>query len=1521
MKRLHAAMLIGLFALALASRTANAGDALEFKSVEGAAAAGWIATGDSTLAVSTDAAVGKTALVSVAGENVRRYRGLRLTRRIDLTGATAADHIEFRVKQPSATRVRVQLAMTGGVSAWRSAPVTKGRWTKVSVNFDPAAWQSTKDKPIVWGPALLTVNIPSNTRAPAQLLLDGLRIVIGGRERPLQPEAVRIETDAGKWQLPEDDAQAWYLGSDRSAWAVAKESGQVVGGWNPLDGRQLVRFHEGHYHIENRQARLSVHEREDRVVHAKRAGAQLDLVCRNPRLPFLRIRKLYTLEAKRLVRTVTFEVLDDTLRFVTYNSELSLVPDYRDTGYYMGAGFLGPIIPAPTVKDRKKVTRYKSTSKGMVLHHPIAKVGVAHQRIGLDGNYAWPWFSMAITGHCEEMNALTYTRTGWEMSLGTSPLQKNRITSFSEELRIFPGTWFDFLAREHAGQPEVRAEMANIPPVPDWVADIKVYAGFRGMHDLRSFAASTGEGQIVCLTGAASWADYRIRDGMNGNAGGWITGPEMKSLVQRAKAISPRIRFGLYHWMHSTTANTRIYQEHPEWFRHTDRDGNEAYLFPSAGRNFAAMFSKPDCYRALLGQMRDEFTYLQSDFVNLDSSKGINVVDWDSGAFNRDDLCYRLLKDIKRVAYASDPDRALFLNGRALPYADFNFIESRARLRAGWWRRYAGTAAAMETFLTAIRPGSRVIPLYWVPTLRREYINRCLALGWIPAVGGRFQMNARAWFQATYEMGDTNMVGAHYSPDYTNDPQTTVESYCTRRPGEKGVILSLISHAKTTITVPVEIDLKSVGLTADDRLQTWLYSIDDAMETAGRFSEAGVRTAWQDDRWQVDGVCGRTRMAPSIRNGQLRVALPMQPLRLYQLYLTPAAALVRSEEDLPANYLFEKNRKVRLSTRRAGAFEATCTVESQRNRAEVVLALPVGMQLVRCTLDNKPCPVTWQRLGGTLLPMAEVGKGTHELAYAWKPGNPSNADPDAQARVENDRIVLSGLKPNAQALVSLSRNGRTVTSRTLAVNGNGSADLPLSTWRNKGAYTLSIDALVMRSGALHALQRKPLAVTLTKGSAPKRQRKKPHPAIPPKAVETPVNRTINGLNVLSAATYTGRIADHELQPGVPPLVAKADPEALRLSAGTGRVVFQFRGAAFAGLEIGELRTLALELKNTYNEAFCYEGKGVHRPKYKRSLRLFAGLLVDYHTPNGYSRRVAFSVAAENFDCNTPYPPFGANRPPDHVVSFGDLVTDHPSRVFSIDLAAHAPKDWDGRVWVYAGSDWIRPGRRLQVTLLTGERAAVAKPLTGYDRSDMSALIEKPRELSIRRLSPAPVIDGDRGDEIYQSVRHTMKDFIRVGVSARSPIRTEAKIFYDVNNLYLMAFMEEKNRKSPKISGGGIWGDDCIEVWIDADGDGKSYHQILVNGTNQTLTLTEAGQNPIPIESAVRMQPGKGWCVEIAIPFRSLGVKPPKKGERWRFNLCRTRPGGDGISSTELSSWAPLKKGYNELDAFGSLIFQ
>jgi hypothetical protein len=66
--------------------------------------------------------------------------------------------------------------------------------------------------------------------------------------------------------------------------------------------------------------------------------------------------------------------------------------------------------------------------------------------------------------------------------------------------------------------------------------------------------------------------------------------------------------------------------------------------------------------------------------------------------------------------------------------------------------------------------------------------------------------------------------------------------------------------------------------------------------------------------------------------------------------------------------------------------------------------------------------------------------------------------------------------------------------------------------------------------------------------------------------------------------------------------------------------------------------------------------------------------------------------------------------------------------------------------------------------------------------------------------------------------------------------------------------------------------------------------------------------------------GKGWEIELAIPFKGLAVNPPKAGDVWRFNIVRQRlPGKD--FGHELITWAPLESGFFELQNLGKLVFR
>ncbi|HHX38689.1 MAG TPA: hypothetical protein GX715_01890, partial [Armatimonadetes bacterium] len=67
-----------------------------------------------------------------------------------------------------------------------------------------------------------------------------------------------------------------------------------------------------------------------------------------------------------------------------------------------------------------------------------------------------------------------------------------------------------------------------------------------------------------------------------------------------------------------------------------------------------------------------------------------------------------------------------------------------------------------------------------------------------------------------------------------------------------------------------------------------------------------------------------------------------------------------------------------------------------------------------------------------------------------------------------------------------------------------------------------------------------------------------------------------------------------------------------------------------------------------------------------------------------------------------------------------------------------------------------------------------------------------------------------------------------------------------------------------------------------------------------------------------------WCVEMELPFASLGIAPPAPGTRWKGNFGRERYAGlKGGNDPELFLWSPneLGTGFCEPLCFGEIRFE
>ena len=1035
------------------------GDLAEFASPEDARAFGWSSSGGAPVEVVADASEGKTALCVKGGPEAKPYTGMLLKHAVDLSNVGPGDKIVFHAKQNYKSGIYLNIHTQAG-HIYRSTSLKTGAWTRVEFDLDRDHWQGKAAK---WGLATAFAFYHRSFDQPDEyLVLDGFSIILGGK--PYTPDPLALSGPPA-WEFPCETEQAWYLGNGDTAWGVSKRTGQAAGGWYVKDKGRCLKLARNRYHVEDLKGLVTGNEDDDAIQDASfdPTAQTLTLVCANPTVPELIIRKEYRLDGFRLFKKTSFAWHGEPRKFITCNSEAALMPDYRQGGYYMGAGFVGPIVPAPDLSTWKKITAYKTTTKGMLLHQPHRDYALAHVRSRVDGHFAWPWFSGAIDGYVEANNALDYTPHGWDFSLGTSPLHKAAETTFEEYFRIVPGNWFTWLAETYPRQPEVAEEAARIPPPPEWVGDVKVFFSFGrgGMARLKRIVESTDEGTIMVLVGAwGSWADYYVEDGLQGADGGRITGPELRDLVRRIQAVSPRVKVGIYQWVASCLPSGRIYEQHPDWFRVHDKQGDPKTTFPGMIVNYASMLSVPDCYRELLSQFDHVLDYLGTDFIYLDDPKAMNMVNWHSGDYTRDDLSYRFLLDLRKLVARHGEDKMLFFNCRGNPYADVNFVEARDQLRAGWWRDFAGLGACMEAFL-ALRPGARIIPLYWTDPLAREYVNRVLALGWIPSLTYGSDVGRLPFARAAYEMGNSHQVNGRYSPDWKTDPKTNVESYLTRREDGAGYVLSLISHEERTSDVPVTLDLSGLDLVRGRQVWVWDHQAEDALEYNGSVTERIARANYMRNGWHLDRVLQRRLLYAGTPGERLAVNLPLEPLILHQLTITSLPAAVYSEDNLPNNYLFARTKCVRIGDESSGN-ERGVTVTCQRDQAQVMAFVPESAA-ISATLDGEPAQPAWVVEDGAVYPVFTVSKGRHELRVKVSEREAKHGVPEKLSAKPGEDAIAVELPDCDHAVFSLERDGRTFFNRAVRKR-DGVFRIPYADVCEAGSYTLACRGMVDERG-------------------------------------------------------------------------------------------------------------------------------------------------------------------------------------------------------------------------------------------------------------------------------------------------------------------------------------------------------------------------------------------------------------------------------------------------------------------------
>ncbi len=1099
-----------------------------------------------------------------------------------------------------------------------------------------------------------------------------------------------------------------------AVYSVNPETGAVTA--IERSGRRLSDGIENQYYVRRASGDAKAFERDDKRRGSTTGGMTL---YENPKLPGLEIWKSLCAEGRYLRRTIRFRNNGRDTAFVTMRTRTRFTPDFYKDGFYLGSGYIGPLIPVPKLSAPRMVTEYRQSTKGMLLYHDWGKTGsFAHYRLKLNGSFVFPWWQSAITNYVEEENHLFYHPDGWEMSLGTVDMHPGESFEITDCFTSFTGGWYEFMDDVYPGDPVVKPELEKFRPGPAWLDEVCAVSD-PVISSVRQIAEALENGRIMVLTGfLGDWGDYRVwqREFYPGESGGGISITELRAGLDRLRSLSPRVMVGCYMFMNSAMLTSPIVAEHPEYFLLRDRTGRPKNLFPGGFvHNYPTMVNRPETSDYLIGVFRKFIETMRVDFIYLDETKTTNLIDWSRGDCVRDDHWYAFWKRMHDLG--QEKSVVMFGNARGNPNHELNYIEAAGQLNPRYWRQFAGMAMATAAFAKH-RAGARLCLLYWWDNV--DYIDRVLANGFIPALTP-YRPRQLPFVRAAAENGPLTVVPLKYAPDWKNDSATGLESYAAERRNGKETLLSIIRREEKT-SPEVEIDLSS----QPDNLSIWCYRIADykaRLKDNYFSSDNDLRRVYRANGWREDIIAEPELLYSGKNPGTFHAKAAGLGLdRMAILVLGHPLAGVFSVGGLPKNFFYSVTPEVVIN-----GTELPLQVDCKADGAEIILFTPGRVFRV----NGNPAAIKYAEFGGRYFPIVAVPRGKSTVSDAG-PALP----PSGLVSVRRDNILrYCGM------------------------------DFRLPEFQAGGKLTLTS-------------QGRPTVVQESRRGTPTQIMRIPPPSnIPGENTRRTVHAELDGAMFAEAATWTlPRLDRYGLQPELPPLTAVADPQKLSLRAGTTRRVEDFSGHAAAGFRITGAERLDFALEHTFDLNSGINLGNV--PPSRRNPGEFAGLMVDYRTVSGWQRTAFAFGGILNPNPAPGEHPWGAQKTSSRIMLGPVDWLDKPGKQnFTLSLRRYAPKDWTGEVWVTAATGFVGPGRTLEFSIRATNAACRSGELLFRDRAEELRRMSEPRKLAIPKLTGPPDFS-----QVWSKGAGT-DGFTLLHRKGRPRHDTEFRVAHDGRNIY------------------------------------------------------------------------------------------------------------------------------------------
>jgi len=184
---------------------------------------------------------------------------------------------------------------------------------------------------------------------------------------------------------------------------------------------------------------------------------------------------------------------------------------------------------------------------------------------------------------------------------------------------------------------------------------------------------------------------------------------------------------------------------------------------------------------------------------------------------------------------------------------------------------------------------------------------------------------------------------------------------------------------------------------------------------------------------------------------------------------------------------------------------------------------------------------------------------------------------------------------------------------------------------------------------------------------------------------------------------------------------------------------------------------------------------------------------------------------------------------------------------------------------------------------------------------------------------APRIDGVIEKGIWQAAP-LVSGFTYYDRHELAPVQTSLRFLYDSKNLYIAVIADEPLADKVGLSevprDGNVFATESVEVFIDPYHDHSHYYQLAANAAGSLYDAE--GYNAAwdsGAEVAGRLQEDS-WTLELAVPWKSIGVKVPRAGHVVGINVCRDRHVG---GRKEWMNWSQTEGGFHDPVRFADLV--